>query len=270
MLTLGIETATQVSSVALLRDGVLAAELIQEGRLTHSETLLPHIKQALRMAGAAKEELTGIAVSIGPGSFTGLRIGLATAKALAYALRLPLVGVPTMQALALHYPVPGLTIFSLVDAQKKNTYLERYTWQTGEAGLMLHIETPVHVLPLADAVAAAKALAERGEKVVLLGDVVQKKILPKRAAWALPAGVLLPPPELCMPRAAHVAVRGAALLAAGQASNVMDLEPLYIRRSAAEEMYVRTHGEDATTAVTPAEAKSLAAHEAHGTREVSR
>ena len=92
MSILAIDTATQVSSVAVASADKLAAELTMQAKLTHSETLMPHIKEVLRMANVRKEQLEGIAVSIGPGSFTGLRIGLAAAKAMAYALDLPIVG----------------------------------------------------------------------------------------------------------------------------------------------------------------------------------
>ena len=93
MSILAIDTATQVSSVAVADENRLLAELTMQARLTHSETLMPHIQQVLRMASMPKEQLDGIAVSIGPGSFTGLRIGLAAAKAMAYALDLPIVGI---------------------------------------------------------------------------------------------------------------------------------------------------------------------------------
>ena len=96
MSILAIDTATQVSSVAVASVDKLAAELTMQAKLTHSETLMPHIKEVLRMANVRKENLEGIAVSIGPGSFTGLRIGLAAAKAMAYALNLPIVGVATL------------------------------------------------------------------------------------------------------------------------------------------------------------------------------
>ena len=80
MMILALETATLVSSVALASEERLLAELTTAARLTHSETLLPHIQKVLEMAGVERSELGAVAVSIGPGSFTGLRIGLATAK----------------------------------------------------------------------------------------------------------------------------------------------------------------------------------------------
>ena len=89
MSILAIDTATQVSSVAVASEARLSAELTMQARLTHSETLLPHIEQVLRMANVKKEALEGLAVSLGPGSFTGLRIGSATAKGLAFAWNVP-------------------------------------------------------------------------------------------------------------------------------------------------------------------------------------
>ena len=95
MSILAIDTASSVSSVAVASEGKLQAEVTVEAGRTHSETLLSHIEGALSFAGVERSALTGVAVSIGPGSFTGLRIGLATAKAIAYGLGIPLVGVST-------------------------------------------------------------------------------------------------------------------------------------------------------------------------------
>ncbi|WP_416196469.1 tRNA (adenosine(37)-N6)-threonylcarbamoyltransferase complex dimerization subunit type 1 TsaB [Selenomonas sp.] len=264
---LSMDTSTQVSSVAVLARGQLAAEITMQARLTHSETLMPHVAQALAMAGVKKEALTGIAVSVGPGSFTGLRIGLAAAKAMSYALAVPLVGISSLEALALHYAVPGVSILALMDAQKKNAYVEELHWETTGAGLRLLVDVPVSVRPLAEAVARAEALASAGRTVVLLGDIVQKRVAGK---VALPAGVLVPPPQLLLPRAAHVAWLGSQRLAAGEADNVMDLEPIYLRRSEAEVLFEQHHPERAALEVDEQAARALEARERHGTREVSR
>lgn len=97
---LAIDTATMVSSVAVADEKKLLGELTVQTRLTHSETLLPHIQQVLKMVGVGKNQLKAVAVSLGPGSFTGLRIGLGAAKAIAYGLNIPIIGVPTTEALA--------------------------------------------------------------------------------------------------------------------------------------------------------------------------
>ena len=119
---LAIETATLVTSVALATVDTLLAEITLQTKKTHSELLMPHISKILYMAGDQKTELKAIAVSIGPGSFTGLRIGLATAKTLAYALKIPLVGVPSLAGMAYGCPVPGVILAPVLDAQKDNEY----------------------------------------------------------------------------------------------------------------------------------------------------
>ena len=269
---LSLDTSTQVSSVAVLAGGRLASEITMQAKLTHSETLLPHVAQALQMAGVKKQELSGIAVSQGPGSFTGLRIGLAAAKAMSYALQIPIVGVSSLEALALHYRMPGITIFALMDAQKRNVYVERVEWVRKGGDLALHEDTPVAVRPLADVLAEAGQVASQGRNVVLVGDIVQKKLIGKdgRAGGriAVPDGVLLPPSELVMPRASHVAWLGAQRLAKGDTDHVMDLEPIYLRKSEAEELWTKHHAEDEHAVVD--NEVTLAAEEAHGRREVSR
>ena len=235
MSILAIDTATQVSRVAVASADKLAAELTMQAKLTHSETLMPHIETVLAMAGVKKEKLEGIAVSIGPGSFTGLRIGLAAAKAMAYALNLPIVGVSTLKALAYHYPVPGIRIVSLLDAQKGNAYRESYEWQDGK----LQVVQPVEVLPLAEIIAEC---AESGRPVVLLGDVAAKRV---RGKMELPANVEVAPAHLIMPRAACVAMLGLEEFAAGHHDNVMNMEPVYIRRSEAEVLWEKRHPEAA-------------------------
>ena len=235
MSILAIDTATQVSSVAVLKEGRLLAELTMQGKLTHSETLLPHIEQVLKMAAVAKEELTGIAVSNGPGSFTGLRIGLAAAKAMSYVLGISLVGVSTLQALAYQLPAPGIRVMCLLDAQKGNAYVESYRWENNS----LQVVDSVQVAKITDIVAAC---ANMNEQVILLGDAVQKKVAGK---LELPANVSVAPPHIVMPRAACVAMLGQAKLMAGETDNVMDLEPVYIRRSEAEVLWEKRHPEEA-------------------------
>lgn len=235
MSILAIDTATQVSSVAVASEARLSAELTMQARLTHSETLLPHMEQVLRMANVKKEDLDGIAVSMGPGSFTGLRIGLAAAKAVCYALKLPLVGVPTLEAMAWHYPVPGVRIVTLLDAQKGNAYRQSFRFHEGR----MEAQEEIAVAGLPEVIVSCGKMQEQ---VVLLGDVVPKKIAGK---LELPANVSLAPAHLVMPRAACVAMVGLKKLAAGEVGNVMDMEPVYIRRSEAEVLWEKRHPEAA-------------------------
>ena len=231
---LAIDTASSTSSVAVAHEGKLLAEVTVEAGHTHSETLLSHIEGALAFSGVEKSALCGVAVSIGPGSFTGLRIGLATAKALAYGLGIPLVGVSTLTALALAFPVPGVYTLALMDAQKGNAYAGLYEWR----GDGLHEVRPVHVAPLAEAIAAAAAM---GRQVLITGELVQKK---RDRLGDLPENVTLAPAHLLAAHASHVARLGLSRLTLGESDDLMTLEPFYIRRSEAEVLWEKRHGRE--------------------------
>lgn len=127
MLILGIDTATQVASVGIIRKGDVLAEESRHERANHTETLLPLIERVLDEAEMTLPQIDGIGVSIGPGSFTGLRIALGTVKGFAYALGQKVVGVPTLDALAATVSEwegkewEGL-ICPLLDARKREIY----------------------------------------------------------------------------------------------------------------------------------------------------
>lgn len=228
---LALDTATLVSSVALATRETVVAELTLQTRKTHSQQLLPHIEQLLALAETSKEAVEAVAASIGPGSFTGLRIGLATAKALAYALQIPLVGVPTLEALAYGCPVPGAVLAPTMDAQKGNIYLALYRWQANR----LQQIAPPRVL---EHRAAFAELAAYSEPVVVLGEAVGLYA----GALDKVEGVAAAKPHVAMPRAASVAMLGWQLLDSGVRDDVMTLEPLYIRRSEAEDLWDRRSG----------------------------
>jgi len=224
---LAMDTATMVSSVAVASSDKLLAELTLQTKLTHSEVLMPHVAQILEMTKIQKNDLAGIAVSIGPGSFTGLRIGLAAAKSMAYALSLPIVGVSTLEALAYHYPVPGVYTAAVLDAQKGNVYAALYEFQTGG---MKEIR-PVSVLPFEEVLSKCQLL---DKPVVVVGDIAQKKLEKVKVAGS---NIIAAMPHMVMPRAANVAMLGLRKLAAGQHDNIMEMEPVYIRRSEAEVLW---------------------------------
>jgi universal bacterial protein YeaZ len=225
MLILALDTATLVSSVALTTSDRLVAEITLQTRKTHSERLMPHIEQLLGLADTDKTAIDAIAVSVGPGSFTGLRIGLATGKALAYALGIPLVGVPTLAALAFGCAVPGALVAPTMDAQKGNIYVALYGWQAdGLKELM-----PPTVMHHTE---AAARLAAHSGQTLILGEAAALYSDTFRTA-----GLALAAPHVVMPRAGNVALLGAQLIAAGVRHDAMTLEPFYIRRSEAEELW---------------------------------
>ena len=133
MMILGIDTATATASVALVEEGRVIAEEVRSaprqsgphpsgGRGNHAEILLPLIGMVLAKAGVLLPEISAFAVSIGPGSFTGLRIGLSTVKGLAYGWEVPVVGVPTLLAVAARVTGWDGLVCPLLDARKKEVY----------------------------------------------------------------------------------------------------------------------------------------------------
>lgn len=219
MKILAIETSTRAASVAAVFDGKIFAESLRESPQSFSETLMPQVEDVIKISGAF-ENLDAVAVSIGPGSFTGLRIGLATAKALAYAWKIKIIGVPTLHALS--YNFPCAKILPLIDAQKNRAYCQLF-----ENFLPL---SKLEVKPIDEAV---KEAGELDGEIFLCGDVLHKIKIP------LPPNVRLAPPNLKMPRASSVALCAEDLKTF---DNVMNLEPLYIRRAEAEELWEKRHG----------------------------
>ena len=234
MSILSIDTSSAVSSVAVLSAERVAAEVSMQGALTHSETLMPHIETALRMARVEKSELEGIAVSIGPGSFTGLRIGLASAKMMAYALHIPLIAVPTLEALAHHYICEGVRLVPMMDAQKGNVYAQEFMWEVGLDGLHIREKHALSILPLTEVIAGLENVEQ---PVLLLGDAMQKK-----TTLALPANVRLAPIHARMPRAACVGLAALTRLACREIDDPVTAVPLYLRRSEAEVLWEKRHG----------------------------
>lgn len=218
---LAIETATRAASVAVTSDGKILAETLRESPQSFSETLMPQVEDVIKISGAY-QNLDAVAVSIGPGSFTGLRIGLATAKALSYAWQIKIIGVPTLQAMAHNFP--AAQVLPLIDAQKNRAYCQLFKNFSAQSELT--------VKPIDEAIAELEHLD--GE-IFLCGDVLHKIKIP------LPPNVKLAPPPLRMPRASCVAVCAQDLLNAGKVDNVMNLEPLYVRRAEAEELWERRH-----------------------------
>lgn len=229
---LAIETSSLVSSVALLHGDTLKAELTIQARLTHSEQLMPHIADMLDKASVPKTKIDGIAVAIGPGSFTGLRIGLATAKGLAFAWNIPIIGVETPTSLAWNFVGVSDIICPLIDAQKGNVYAAAYQWQRDT----LQQLEDVHIAPLTEIL---NTLEAKGNPVVFCGDgslLGKKEIIEKTPLFRMA------PPTMCIPRAGSVALAAQQRLLAGDVDDCMTLTPAYKRRSEAEVLWEKRHG----------------------------
>lgn len=228
---LGIETSSLVSSVALMDEHNLIGELTIQAGLTHSEQLIPHIDMLLRASQVKKNELKGIIVSIGPGSFTGLRIGMGTAKAMAYALQIPLYGVMTMDSLARNVSYTNRTICTVIDAQKKHVYAGIYQYEGNE---LVCKEEPF-VIPASDLLDRFRA---NEDKVVFLGDGIKRiqKLLEEKDTNFTILDI-----SQRIPKASSLLLASRKLIDANEVSDPMDMVPYYIRRSEAEVLWEERH-----------------------------
>lgn len=229
---LGIETSSAVSSVALLDENQILGEFTIQSGLTHSEQLVPHIEILLEQTRVDKDEIDGIVISIGPGSFTGLRIGLGTAKALAYGWQKPLISVMTMDGLA-HNLINTTGIISvMIDGQKNNVYEARYRYKGAK---LVCLQAP-QVKARATAFTELKAL---GEPVIFLGDGA---VMAADEIERYDSNFHLAPPHLQMPKASSLLIAALPIIEGGKFENPMDILPYYIRRSEAEVLWEKKHG----------------------------
>lgn len=222
---LTIDTTTKVTAVSLAEDGRLIAECFLHTSKTHSERIIPMLDQLLNAASWTLQELELIGVVRGPGSFTGIRIGIATAQGLAQVLKLPLLAVLSLDALAWAGLGRSEDIVPILDARKNEWYTARYRWTKGSE--------KAECLTLPQAIPTALWLEHlRGldRQICFVGDAAAKsktqieEVLEERA-------VILPE-YVSLPRGAYAA---RAIWQRWQETGVGELvEPLYIRFSEAE------------------------------------
>jgi len=215
MRVLAVETSTLAGGVALLEGDRLLGEYRLDVRVTHSERLMVAVDRVLGDAGWPSEALQGLAVAVGPGSFTGLRIGLSTVKGLALALSIPIAAVPTLDALAASLPYAVMPVCPVLDARKGEVYASLYRWRDGA------MRREWDYLALSPAALAARF----EERVILVGDGIGHVRSP--LAEAAPAPTRLP-------SAAWVGHLGQSRLARGETVTPASLVPLYLRPSEAE------------------------------------
>jgi tRNA threonylcarbamoyladenosine biosynthesis protein TsaB len=215
MRVLAVETSTLAGGAALLDGGLVVGEYTLDVSLTHSERLMGAIDRLLSDAGWTVRDLEGLAVSVGPGSFTGLRIGLSTVKGLAVALAIPVAAVPTLDAMATLLPFAALPVCPVLDARKHEVYASLYRWD----GTGMRREWEYLALAPAD-------LARRlDEPVIVLGDAADQIDSPY-------ARRIRPPRR--GPSPAAVGFLGHQRLAMGDTVAPADVVPIYLRPSEAE------------------------------------
>ncbi len=225
MRALAIETAGRDGSVALVADGSVVAEAAFPGGVRHAAGLLPLIDSLLQDRGWRPADLGHLYLSIGPGSFTGLRIGVTVAKTLALVTGVRLVAVPTLAVVVENAPAEAADAVVLLDAKRGQVFAARFERTAGGWAE----REPAHVDTLA-------AVLERAPRpVYLMGEG-----LPYHLPGVM-AGVIVAPADLWRPRAAVVARLGVALAAAGRFVDPDQLVPTYIRKAEAEEKWDAAH-----------------------------
>lgn len=225
MKILGLDSSGIVASVAIVEDDVLIAEYTVNYKKTHSQTLLPMLDEIAKMTELDLNSIDAIAVAAGPGSFTGLRIGSATAKGLGLALKKPLIAIPTVEGLAYNlYDISGL-ICPIMDARRKQVYTGIYRFTDHQ----LKVVEDQMAVPMETVI---EKLNQYGEAVTFLGDGVS--VFHELIAEKMTVPYSFAPAHVNKQRAAAVAALGEIYYRQGKTETAMEHVPDYLRVSQAE------------------------------------
>ena len=237
MKVLAIESSGLTASVAVVEETRTVAEYTVDYKKTHSQTLLPMIDEVVRMTDLDLAEIDAIAVSGGPGSFTGLRIGSATAKGLGLALDKPLIHVPTVDGLAYQVYGCGDIICPIMDARRNQVYTGIYTFsaRAGKKEGIREVDPVFQVLRMQMAIAVEdliRRLNNYNRPVVFLGDGVP--VYREMLSAGLKVPYSFAPSYMNRQRAAVVGALGIRYYKAGKYETAMEHQPEYLRQSQAE------------------------------------
>lgn len=225
MKILAIESSSLVASVAILNDDILTAEYTINHKITHSQTLLPMIDEICKMTQTCPKDFDAIAVSGGPGSFTGLRIGSATAKGLGQALDIPLIHVPTLEAMAYNMYGTDMLVCPIMDARRQQVYTGAYEFNDG----LLRILIPDGAMAFEELMEKLNAI---NRKTVFVGDGIPvfAQYIEENAKFEF----VFAPAGMNRQRASSVAVLGMEYYNEGKIQPAKEHLPEYFRVSQAE------------------------------------
>lgn len=224
MLILAFETSAKAASAALLEDGRLLGESYQNTGLTHSQTLLVMAENLLAQCGKTVAQVTAVAVAAGPGSFTGVRIGVAAAKGFAWGRELPCYGVSTLEAMALSLGAWQGYVCPCMDARRSQVYNALFSVKHGTLE-RLREDRAIALSELAEELKALDG------PIFLVGD---GSTLAYRTLSGEIPNLVLPPEHRMHQRADGVALLAAQKIAAGESGDANALTPNYLRLSQAE------------------------------------
>ena len=226
MKILAFDSSGLVASVAIVQDDNLIAEYTTNYKKTHSQTLLPMLDEVVRMTETDKKSFDLLAVAAGPGSFTGLRIGSATVKGLALAWDIPVVAVPTLEALAYNAWGSRRIICPIMDARRRQVYTGLYRFDKDDKMEVLMDQVPMDIDVLIE------VLGDRGEEVLFVGDGIDVYADTIRQKMTVPFSFA--PAHMNKQRAGSVAVAAKKRYEEGIYISGDDFAPEYLRQSQAE------------------------------------
>jgi tRNA threonylcarbamoyladenosine biosynthesis protein TsaB len=230
MKVLGIDTSTSCGSVGLIDDGEVISDYLLAIPVTHSERLLGGVEFVLREARCSIGNIDGWAIALGPGSFTGLRIGVSTVKGLAFATGKPVAGVSSLDVLASQIAPTQHPICPILDARKKEVYTALYRYEEGSS---LKRQSDYQ------AIRPENLVKKITEPTIFLGDGV--KTYRDFLLNSLSSLAMFPPAPLHLSHGSMVAKLGFELLQKGEHLSLSAFSPLYIRPSEAEMKWRQTH-----------------------------
>ncbi len=230
MKILALDSSGLVASVALVQDGILIGEYTINHKKTHSQTLLPMLEEVKKMVGLDMKEVDAIAVSAGPGSFTGLRIGSATAKGLGLALGKPLVAVPTLEGLAYNLYGTDKLVCPLMDARRNQVYTGVYEFVSGtDHDMQMSNVVEQCAVDIREMIEKLNTL---NREVIFLGDGVP--VYQEIIKGEMKVPFVFAPAHRNRQSAAAVGALGEVYYKAGKIQTAAEHEPDYLRLSQAE------------------------------------
>lgn len=227
---LSIDTSSLVATVAVINDDKLLGEYTINSPMTHSQKLMPIIDELLSTLELTMEDIDYIAISRGPGSFTGIRIGIATVKGLAHLRNIPIIGVSSLEGLAYNITYSNELICPIMDARRNQVYTGVYKWINHKL-INIVDEAPLSIDELMD------KLEEREEKIIFLGDGLGRykddivSRMGDKASFA--------PLYVNMQRASSIAQLALDKINDGKSNpeSYLNITPIYLRKSEAERQY---------------------------------
>ncbi|MBD5458456.1 MAG: tRNA (adenosine(37)-N6)-threonylcarbamoyltransferase complex dimerization subunit type 1 TsaB [Lachnospiraceae bacterium] len=229
MKLIALDSSGLVASVAVMEDDILIAEYTIQYKKTHSQTLLPMLEEVRDMIELDLQEVDAIAVAAGPGSFTGLRIGSATAKGLSFAMEKPIVAVPTVDGLAYNLYGTDKIVCPIMDARRSQVYTGIYEFLPEKDGYCLNIIKRQCAIAFDE---IAQELNTLGREVIFLGDGVP--VFKERMKEIVKVPYTLAPAHMNRQRAASIGALGSIYYAQGRTVSGAEYVPEYLRLSQAE------------------------------------